>query len=105
VLLKDTNTGSTLNIIPVTENSQSKFSSNQHQFWGWSASQYSMENLESCNHNYELVPDPNGQVHVHVDRYMMGLGGYDSWSPNVSEDFLVRTGCISTGTIILSPNI
>ncbi len=100
--LKDTNTGFGLTIIPKSDD-DNRFS-NKHHFWGWSASQYSMENLESCTHNYELVADPNGQVHVHIDRYMMGLGGYDSWSPNVSSEYLVKTGCINSATVILFPS-
>mmetsp|Transcript_22825 Transcript_22825/g.33336 ORF Transcript_22825/g.33336 Transcript_22825/m.33336 type:complete len:97 (+) Transcript_22825:120-410(+) len=71
--------------------------------WGWSASRYSLENLEATKHNHELEADPNGQVHLHIDRACMGIGGYDSWSPNVGKDFLIQTGQTISGTISLAP--
>jgi len=60
------------------------------QGWGFSASRYSLEALESTAHDHELLPDPDGRLHVHLDSRTMGLGGYDSWSPNVDEGFLVQ---------------
>ena len=71
--------------------------------WGFNASRYALETLATCLHNHELEqadsqdeaiananlnsnPRPYlkesltpSQVHVHLDRYTMGLGGYDSW--------------------------
>ena len=58
--------------------------------WGWSASLSSLETIKRTNHDHELVPDDNRQVHVHIDSFTMGLGGYDSWSPNVTEKYLFR---------------
>lgn len=57
--------------------------------WGFSASRYSLEALDAATHDHELRADPDGRVHVHFDCRTMGLGGYDSWSPNVDEAFLV----------------
>lgn len=42
-------------------------------------------------HDYQLEEESNRQVHVHVDSYTMGLGGYDSWSPNVSDEYVLHT--------------
>ena len=61
--------------------------------WGWSMSRYSLETLESTRHNHELEEDHHQGIHLHVDRAMMGLGGYDSWSPNVDSKYLIATGC------------
>lgn len=57
--------------------------------WGFSVSPYSMESLDATAHDHELTPDRDGRVHVHFDSRTMGLGGYDSWSPNVDEAFVV----------------
>lgn len=63
--------------------------------WGFSASLHSLEDLEQATHDHELLPSnssstrSDGRVHVHFDSRTMGLGGYDSWSPNVDEAFLV----------------
>ncbi len=70
--------------------------------WGWSASLFSMEALETTAHNYDLTADPNSQVHVHLDRYTMGIGGYDSWSPNVDDAFLISTGKKLSGAVVMT---
>lgn len=61
--------------------------------WGFSVSPYSLEAFNDNNslHDHQLRSDANGQVHVHVDSSSMGLGGYDSWSPNVLEEYLLHT--------------
>ncbi|CAM9104921.1 unnamed protein product, partial [Ectocarpus fasciculatus] len=56
--------------------------------WGWSANKYSLEQLDSCSHNSELTRGLSDETFVHIDRYMMGLGGYDSWTPNVKDEYL-----------------
>lgn len=58
--------------------------------WGFSASRFSLETLEHTKHNHELLADPDHKVHIHLDSRTMGLGGYDSWSPNVDEAYLVQ---------------
>ena len=71
--------------------------------WGFNASRYALETLATCLHNHELeqadsqdeasanshanlnsksrpyLNESPAQVHVHLDCYTMGLGGYDSW--------------------------
>ena len=61
--------------------------------WGWSASRYSLEKLESMTHNHELTCDKDGKIHVHIDSRSMGIGGYDSWSPNVDQEYLIQARC------------
>jgi len=53
-------------------------------------SRYPMESFAAAKHNYELEAD--GKIHVHVDAKMMGLGGDDSWSPSVHDEYLVPPG-------------
>lgn len=55
---------------------------------GFNASRYSMEQLDQCKHDFELQPEK--MVHVQLDSRTMGVGGYDSWSPNVDQEYLVR---------------
>lgn len=59
--------------------------------WGFSASRYSLETLERTPHDFELQEDADRRVHVHLDSHMMGVGGFDSWSPNVEAEFLLPT--------------
>ena len=59
------------------------------QGYGFNASHYSMEELIHRKHDHELVSDPNS-VYFHIDSQTMGLGGYDSWSPNVDDEFLIK---------------
>lgn len=75
----------------------------RRQVWGWSASRYSMEKLTSCAHNHELHPDSDGAVHIHLDRAMMGLGGYDSWSPNVAPECVTPVGVRVEGRMVWKP--
>ena len=57
--------------------------------WGFTASRYSTETLEATNHDFELAEEADRRIHVHVDSHSMGVGGYDSWSPNVDKEFLI----------------
>lgn len=51
------------------------------------ASFYKTEDLDKATHEEELR---RGQsIEVHLDHKHMGLGGDDSWSPSVHEEFLV----------------
>jgi hypothetical protein len=56
--------------------------------WGWNASKFSLETLTSGTHDHLLREDSNKQIHIHIDRFTMGLGGCDSWTPNVSSNYL-----------------
>lgn len=69
-------------------NSWKSHESEEFSGWGWSASKFSLETLTSCTHDHLLRDDLNKQIHIHIDRFTMGLGGYDSWTPNVSSRYL-----------------
>lgn len=56
--------------------------------YGFNVSNYSIETLEVTKHDFELGKDDC--VHVHIDGFMMGVGGYDSWTPNVDSQFLFQ---------------
>jgi len=69
--------------------------------WGWNASRYSTEMLHNATHDHELLPDPN-KIYVNLDRKMMGVGGYDSWTPNVDSEYLIQpVGSFDTSFILL----
>ncbi|KAL3829801.1 hypothetical protein ACJIZ3_018603 [Penstemon smallii] len=51
------------------------------------ASYYGTAELERATHNEELVKRDN--IEVHLDHKHMGIGGDDSWSPCVHEEYLV----------------
>lgn len=60
-----------------------------------SVQHHSLEDLESSSHEYQLeeaTSRGDGAVHVHVDHVHMGVGGDDSWTPNVHSEFLIPTG-------------
>ena len=60
-----------------------------------SVQQYSLEDLDSSSHEYQLEEARSrgdGTVHVHVDHLHMGVGGDDSWTPNVHPEYLIPTG-------------
>ena len=51
-------------------------------------SRYSVDQLAAAAHDYDLQEGPS--LYVHWDHKHMGLGGDDSWSRSVHEEFLVR---------------
>ena len=53
--------------------------------YGFSVSRFSLEQLNRASHNH-LLHSSHNSVHVHVDCAHMGIGGYDSWSPNVDYE-------------------
>ncbi|CAL9782470.1 unnamed protein product [Musa acuminata subsp. burmannicoides] len=53
-----------------------------------SASFYGTAELETATHNHYLVE--RDDIEVHLDHKHMGVGGDDSWSPSVHDEFLVR---------------
>jgi beta-galactosidase len=71
--------------------------------YGWSASLYSTEMLASTAHNHELLPDAENNIYLHVDRRMMGVGGFDSWSPNVEPEYVIKSGTAIKTDITLFP--
>ncbi|XP_061336722.1 uncharacterized protein LOC133283824 isoform X2 [Gastrolobium bilobum] len=52
-----------------------------------SASYYSTSELDRATHNYELIEGDT--IEIHLDHKHMGLGGDDSWSPCVHDQYLV----------------
>ena len=70
--------------------------------FGWSASYYNTDTLDKCLHDYELTRDAESNVYVHLDSKMMGLGGYDGWSPNVEKEFLIEMGQMIRTDVVLS---
>lgn len=48
---------------------------------------FSLEELFRAGHQHELRPD--GLLHLHLDHRHMGVGGDDSWSPSVHQQFTV----------------
>ncbi|SJL83375.1 beta-galactosidase [Vibrio palustris] len=54
----------------------------------FSVSQYSQTTLEQAKHTNELVSDE--YLHVHLDAYHMGIGGDDSWTPSVHQEYLLQ---------------
>lgn len=63
-------------------------------------SQYSMKEYYRAAHDYELKAD--GVVHVHMDAAHMGVGGDDSWSPSVHEQYLIPPG-VHRLKLVLAP--
>lgn len=52
-----------------------------------SALPYSAKQLHRAGHQFELQPD--GDTHVLLDAFHMGVGGDDSWSPSVHTKYLL----------------
>ena len=50
--------------------------------FGFSVSEYGLEQLMAAQHDHELVAQAG--VHVHIDGFHMGVGGDDSWSRSVA---------------------
>lgn len=58
--------------------------------YGFNVSRYPLEALQACRHEYELLERPPcDELFIHLDSRTMGLGGYDSWSPNVDKEHLI----------------
>ena len=60
-----------------------------------SVQRHSLEALDAASHTHELeaaLDAGDGSVHVHVDHMHMGVGGDDSWTPNVHPEYLIEPG-------------
>jgi len=55
--------------------------------FAFSVSEYGLQQLMQAQHNHELVAQPG--LFVHIDGFHMGVGGDDSWTPSVAEEFLL----------------
>ena len=96
-------------------NNNNSDSNNNDNSWfnSWSVLPYSLDTLVAAKHAHELpIHDKEREekkmmkmkkeknqkedsrerekVYVHFDTQMMGLGGYDSWTPNVPWEYLVH---------------
>ncbi|CAM4164370.1 beta-galactosidase [Serratia silvae] len=56
----------------------------------FSLSRYGLQQLMNCSHVHLLKEEPG--TWLHLDTLHMGVGGDDSWSPSVNEDFLLTAG-------------
>ncbi len=61
----------------------------QCEGYGFSVGRFSTEELDTKLHDFDLLSSDDNRVFVHVDSRMMGVGGFDSWSPNVESRFLI----------------
>jgi beta-galactosidase len=57
----------------------------------FAVSRYSQENIAQAKHSNELKP--NDHLHLRLDGFHMGVGGDDSWSPSVHDEFLLNKEC------------
>jgi uncharacterized protein involved in high-affinity Fe2+ transport len=72
--------------------------------YGFNISRYSLEELSRKRHDYELREDEDKAIHVHLDSRTMGVGGYDSWTPNVDKEYLIQpNGSPMTASFRLIP--
>lgn len=60
-----------------------------------SALPHSVMELHRARHQFELQPD--GNTHVLLDAFHMGVGGDDSWSPSVHKQFLLNPSVFQFG--------
>lgn len=106
VCLRDVSSGTGLMLIPtptaLPEAMGRLTRAEEVSGWGWSASRYSAEALEAAKHQHELSADKD-KIFVHMDSVSMGLGGVDSWNPNVSPEFLIDTGALMETKLLLVP--
>lgn len=74
--------------------------------WGFNASRYSTSQLQQTSHQH-LLPEPFAPlcpcVWLHIDSAHMGVGGYDSWTPNVEADALIECGPVRVTDVLLVP--
>ena len=77
--------GSGLLVIPNTNHG---VSAGSVRGYGFSVSRYGLEQLDRSSHEH-LLRSAHNSVYVHVDCAHMGVGGYDSWSPNVDYEYQI----------------
>jgi beta-galactosidase len=66
----------------------------------FSASRHGAEALAAARHEHDLAPAPF--THLHLDAAHMGVGGDDSWSPSVHEEYLVPPAAYAF-SLVLAP--
>lgn len=62
-----------------------------HGHFHFGVSRYSPQTLARTRHQHELIADAG--MHLCIDGFHMGVGGDDSWSPSVHEEYLLNPGC------------
>jgi len=68
----------------------------------FTASRHSWQELEAAHHQHELpARGAERALHVHLDAAHMGLGGDDSWSPCVHDEYLLAPGVYEFGVAVL----
>ena len=89
--------GAALLIIPAAASSSSSSRIQRlNDGWGFSASRFSTAQLQRTSHSHSLLDE--GKTWVHVDSAHMGVGGYDSWSPNVEGKHLIEASAVGSFT-------
>jgi beta-galactosidase len=81
---------------PSSDTSSSSSSSSTLQM---NLSPYSWQALTAAKHQHELTPDPLGW-HLRLDAAHMGVGGDDSWSPSVHDEYLLPPGRYQLGVVM-----
>lgn len=62
------------------------------RLFNFSAQRFTTEDLALAAHSSELELFPRPFISVNIDPYLMGIGGDDSWSAGVHEEYLVNPG-------------
>jgi len=56
--------------------------------FAFSVSKYGLNQLMAAQHNHKLIPQ--AQLFVNIDGFHMGVGGDDSWSKSVADEYLLN---------------
>ena len=64
-------------------------------------SPYPMRSFAAAAHDFELTPD--GGTHLILDAAHCGVGGDDSWSPSVWEEYAVPPAVYKLGVVLAVP--
>lgn len=70
-----------------------------------SVSRYPLAAYAAASHDHEVksyVPVESNVVHLHLDGAFMGVGGDDSWSPSVWEEFACHPGKYEFGFVMVA---
>ncbi len=87
--------------------------------YSFTMSAYPLESLESCKHEFDLEEAKAkeeeeeervraekglvvGRTYIHLDSHTMGIGGYDSWSPNVASGYHIIPATLTNTTTTIS---
>jgi len=61
---------------------------------------HSLESIDAASHGKDLSRS-QGRVFVHLDHRHMGVGGDDSWSPSVHDEYLIAPGRHEFSTVLM----